>query len=112
MRKLTITAAVLATGAAGITAIPALAATKTVKATSTDRWSPKSLTVRKGDTVRFTWNTAAPHNVRKTSGKGTVKGGNPVRRKGTATFKVPAKGTFRFICDVHPGTMKITIRAR
>ena len=109
MRKLVTTAAVITTAAA--VAVPAFAATKTVKATESNRWSPTSLKVRKGDTVRFTWNTEAPHNVRKTSGKGTVKGGNPIRRVGKATFKVPAKGTYKFICDVHPGTMKITVRA-
>jgi len=112
MRKLITAAAVITTGA--VVAVPALAAkTVRVKATESDRWSPASPKgVKKGDTVRFTWNTEAPHNVRKTSGKGTVKGGNPIRKRGTATFKVPAKGTYRFICDVHPGTMKITVRVR
>lgn len=110
MRKLVTTAAVITTTAV-VVAVPAVAATKTVKATESNRWSPSSLKVRKGDTVRFIWNTEAPHNVRKTSGKGTVKGGNPIRRVGKATFRVPAKGTYKFICDVHPGTMKITVRA-
>lgn len=112
------TAALLATTVAlgsglAVTAVPALAATKTVKATSKDTWSPKALTIKRGDTVRFTWsNTGAPHNVRKTSGKGTVKGGRKVTMKGSGTFKAPAKGTYRFICDVHPSTMKFTLRVR
>lgn len=109
MRRLVTTIAVIT--AAATVAVPAFAATRTVKATESDRWSPSSLRVKKGDTVRFTWNTEAPHNVRKTSGRGSVKGGNPIRRVGKATFKVPAKGTYRFICDVHPGTMKIAVRA-
>ena len=109
MRKLVTSAVVLAT-AAGVAAVPALAATKTVKATSSDRWSPSSLKVKKGDTVRFTWNTSAPHNVRKTSGKGKSLN-TKISRKGGASFKVPAKGTYKFICDVHAGTMKFTVRA-
>lgn len=110
MRKLVTSAVVLAT-AAGVAAVPALAATKTVKATSSNTWSPKSLKVKKGDTVRFTWsNTGAPHNVRKTSGKGkSLKTG--ITNKGSGSFKVPAAGTYKFVCDVHPGTMKITVRA-
>jgi len=109
--KLIPTAAVLLATAAGVAAVPALAATKTVKATSSDRWSPKSLTAKKGDTVKWRWNTGVEHNVRKTSGKGKVSGGSTIRKNGTATFKVPAKGTYKFICDVHPETMKFTLRA-
>lgn len=110
MRKLVTSAVVLAT-AAGVAAVPALAATKTVRGTSADTWSPKTLKVKKGDTVRFTWNnTGAPHNVRKTSGKGkALKTG--ISNKGSASFKVPSKGTYKFVCDVHAGTMKITVRA-
>ena len=108
MRKLVTSAVVLAT-AAGVAAVPALAATKTVKATSSDRWSPSSVSVKKGTTVKFTWNTSAPHNVRKTSGKGAaLKTG--ISKKGSGSFKVPAKGTYKFVCDVHPGTMKITVK--
>jgi plastocyanin len=114
MHKLLVSTAVVTVAAA--VAVPAFAAkTITVKATDSDHWSPRSIpltkNLRKGDTVKFTWRTEAPHNVRKTSGKGTVKNGNPPRRNGTATFKVPAKGTYKFICDVHPLTMKITVRA-
>lgn len=103
----------VAAGGAGVSvSAAAKGKTRTVKATDSDRWSPRSLTARKGDTIRFTWKTAAPHNVRKTSGRGSVKGGARIRSTGSATFKVPAKGTYRFICDVHPVTMKFTLRAR
>ncbi len=111
MRTPAVTAALIAT-VAGFAAVPALAGTKSIKATSSDRWSKSSITVRKGDTVRFSWATGVPHNVRKTSGRGTVKNGAKIRNKGSATFKVPAKGTYKFICDVHPVTMKITVRAK
>lgn len=115
MRKpaLVATVAVLGTGVA-VTAVPALAATKTVKGTSKDTWSPRSLTVKKGDTVRFTWNdTGAPHNVRKTAGRGSLsRGATRVRTTGSARFKAPAKGTYRFVCDVHASTMKFTLRVK
>ncbi|MTD46830.1 hypothetical protein GKE82_21675 [Conexibacter sp. W3-3-2] len=105
-----VAAAALVAAGAGVVAIPAMAATKTVKATSANTWSPKSLSVKKGDTVRFTWSTSAPHNVRKTSGAGkALRTG--ISQKGSGSFKVPAKGTYRFVCDVHPGTMKITVKA-
>ena len=87
--------AVTAVLGVGVTAttVPALAATKTVKGTSKNTWSPKTLTVKKGDTVRFTWNrTGAPHNVRKTSGRGSLKGGSKISPKGSATCRAPAKG--------------------
>lgn len=96
----------LALALVGVGVSSSLAATKTVKATKDDRWSPAKLIVKAGDKVRFTWkNTGAPHNVRKTSGKGGSLTKNSVSDTGAATFTVPAKAKkgakYRLVCDVH-----------
>ncbi len=99
MRKL-IAVAVAAVLAA--TAIPAFAATKTVKVDD-NFFSPKALRMSKGDKIRFVWVGSAPHNVK---GAGISIG---TRRSGTKTVTVRKSGTF--VCTIHPG-MKGTIRLR
>jgi plastocyanin len=102
MRKLTAVLAVAALLAA-IGAVSAFAATKTVK------WHvPTSSTVKiaKGGTVKWVWTDGAPHNV-----KGTGFKSKTIAKKGYAyshTFK--SKGTFKIICQVHPTTMKTTVK--
>jgi plastocyanin len=113
MRKLLLLLVVAGIAVAGITATSLAASTKTVKATSSNRWSPSTLSVKKGDKIKFSWNnTGAPHDVRKTSGSGGSLTSNKIATKGTATFSVPSsakKGKkFTFICSVHAGTMKLT----
>lgn len=111
MRKL-VAVPVLAVAIAliGLGVSSSLAATKAVKATKDNRWSPAKLTVKAGDKVRFTWkNTGAPHNVSKASGKGGSLTKNSVSNTGSATFTVPSKAKkgakYRLICDVHAKTM-------
>lgn len=102
MPKLT---AVLAAAAllAAIGAVSAFGATKTVK------WHvPTSSTVKiaKGGTVKWVWTDAQPHNV-----KGPGFKSKTIGKKGFAyshTFKT--KGTFKIVCQVHPTTMKTTVK--
>ena len=117
MRKLLLLLVVAGIAAAGIAATSLAATTKTVKATSSNRWSPSSLTVSKGDKIKFSWNnTGAPHDARKTSGSGGTLTSNKISTKGTATFTVPSsakKGSkYTFICSVHAATMKLTATVR
>ena len=91
-------------------AIPAFGATKTVRVDD-DFFSPKTATVKKGDTVRFRWVGENPHNVRVTSGPAKFNSGTP-KRSGTYSRKLTRKGTYRIICDVHASTMKGTIRVK
>ncbi len=99
MKKLLALVAVTAVGA---TAAPALAATKTVRVDD-NVFSPKSLTVNKGDKLRFSWVGDAPHNVK---GAGINIG---IRRSGTRT--VTARRSGRLVCTIHPGmTMRLRVR--
>jgi plastocyanin len=117
MRKMLLLVAVVALAVTGIAATSLAATTKTVKGTSSNRWSPSTLSVKKGDKIKFTWNnTGAPHDVKKTSGKGGSLTANRISAKGTATFSVPSNAKtgakWTFICTVHAGTMKLTATVR
>ncbi len=85
-----------------VAAIPAFAATRTVRVDD-NVFEPKSLTIRKGDSVRFRWVGRAPHNVK---GAG-INIAN--RTTGTRTVKPRRSGTL--VCTIHPGmTMKLRVR--
>ena len=99
MRKLIALAAVVALA---ITAIPAFAATKTVKVDD-NFFSPKTLRVKKGSKIKFVWTGDAPHNVK---GAGINIG---TRTSGSRTIKVKRGG--KFVCTIHPG-MEGRIRLR
>ena len=103
MRKLiavVVSAALAATGA--YFAIPAFAATKTVRVDD-NFFSPKTIRVKRGDKIRFRWTGSAPHNVK---GAGINLG---TRRSGTRTVTVRRFG--RIVCTIHPG-MEARIRRR
>ena len=100
--------AVAAAGALTLAAVPAFAATKTVSVAD-NVFRPASLSVRKGDTVRFRWTGRAPHNVTRRSGPSFSKIAN--RRSGTVSRRLTRTGTYRLTCTIHPG-MNLTIRAR
>jgi plastocyanin len=107
MRKL---AAVLTGGAVcAALAIPAFAATKTVRVDD-DFFSPRTVTVKRNDTIRWRWVGENPHNVKSTSGPAKINSGSP-KRSGTYSKKMTRKGTYRVVCVVHPD-MKGTIRVR
>jgi plastocyanin len=102
MRKLTAVLAVVALLTA-IGAVAAFGATKTVK------WKvPTSSTVKiaTGDSVKWVWSDGAPHNV---SGPG-FKSKTIAKQGFTYTHKFAKKGTFKIICQVHPTTMKTTVK--
>lgn len=91
--------------AVGVTAIPALAATKTVRVED-DFFAPKTLTVKRGDTLKFVWRGDAPHNVK----GGQLNSGAP-KTEGTYRKRVTRRGTFRVVCVVHPKmTMRLTVK--
>jgi plastocyanin len=90
-------------------AVPALAATKTVKVGPKITFGPKSLSIKRGDAVKFAWTGGLPHNVRISKGpqRGTI---SKVKTKGTASRRFTKAGTYTIVCDVHAPTMKMTIR--
>jgi plastocyanin len=107
-RLIAILVAVVAVGAA--IAVPALAATKTVLVGPKFRFSTNSLSIQRGDTVRFRWTGSLPHNVRITAGpqRGTISG---VRRSGRVSRRFARAGRYRIVCDIHPGmTLRLRVR--
>lgn len=62
-------------------------------------FSPANLTIKAGDTVRWTNNDSAPHTADDAARKwktGTLKGG----KSGEVTFG--AAGKFNYVCKFHP----------
>lgn len=103
-----ITAVFVALVAAAILAIPALAATKTISIKD-NFFSPKSLTVSKGTTVKWVWKGSAPHNVTVT--KGPVKFKSATKFSGSFSHKMTRGGTYTIVCTIHAG-MKLTLKVR
>jgi plastocyanin len=94
---------------AAAVAVPAFAATKTVKVGPKINFGPKRLSIKRGDTVKFRWTGGLPHNVRISRGpqKGVI---SKIRKKGTVSRRFTKAGTYTVVCDVHAPTMKMTIR--
>lgn len=96
-----ISALVLVGAAAGVAAIPAFAATKTVRLKD-DFFSPKSISANKGDKIKFVWSGDSPHDVK---GMGISI---PARTSGTKTVTLKrSSGTI--VCTIHSG-MKLRVR--
>ena len=95
-------------GAVAATAVPAFAATRTVQVDD-NVFRPSSMSVNRGDTVRFRFVGDADHNVRRTAGPSFRAISN--RDSGTVSRRLTRKGTLRLVCTVHPG-MDMRIRVR
>ena len=97
---------------AGAIAVPALAATKTVRVGPQTSFGPKSLSIKSGDTVRFRWTGSLPHDVVITKGPGIrrTKTISKVRTRGTVSKKFNTKGTYSILCRIHRPNMKMTIK--
>ncbi len=114
MRKLLITVA--AAAAAGGLATSALAAGKTIRVGDyffvRQGADTPTVTVSKGTKVTFKWVGSNPHNVKTTSGpvsfKSRTVSGDDYRYRKT----VRKKGTYRLVCDVHPASMRMTLRVK
>ena len=101
-------AGALAVGACAAAAVPALAATKTV-AVKDDFFSPKSMSVNKGTTIKWAFRGKSPHNVTVISGPVKFRSGN--KSSGTFSKKLGKKGTYKIVCTIHPGmNQTITVR--
>ncbi|MFF4363112.1 plastocyanin/azurin family copper-binding protein [Streptomyces sp. NPDC001604] len=74
-------------------------------------FSPRTLTITAGDTVTWTNQDQAPHDVKTTSGPASVH--SPMLNKGGSwshTFTTP--GTYGYLCTVHPGmTAQLVVEA-
>ena len=111
MKKLLAALVAVCVAGTALFAIPALAATKSV-AVKDDKFAPKSTSVKRGTTLKFTWRGKHPHNVvARSVPRGAKKFRSRTQTKGTYKVKLTKKGTYRLHCEIHPG-MNLTVRAR
>lgn len=114
-RPLVLLTAAAITIAAGI-AVPALAATKSVKIG--DNYYVKdggvpTVTVKKGDTVKWNFTGEKPHNVKVKSGP--VKFTSKTMKSGSYSKKVTRAGLYTIFCTIHgqsDQSMKLRVRSR
>ncbi len=78
----------------------AFASTKTVKVDD-NFFSPKTLSVKAGTTVKWKWAGSAPHNV--TVRSGPVKFASKNKTSGAYVKKLTKKGTYSYVCTIHSG---------
>ncbi|MDQ3850784.1 MAG: hypothetical protein M3296_09260 [Actinomycetota bacterium] len=100
MRRSLAIAAALAT--LGALAIPALAATRSVKVGDNyfvRRQGVPTVTVRRGDTVRWNFAGHRAHNVAVRSGP--VRFRSPTRTRGSYSRRLTRGGTYRIYCQIH-----------
>ena len=102
MRKLLISLTLAVALAAG--AVAAQAATTTI---SWKVGSKKTITIKRGGTVKWVWADSQPHDVRGPGLKTAIK-----RRPASVRKTFRRSGKFSYICTVHPSTMKTVVRVR
>jgi plastocyanin len=110
MRKLFALAVAIAI--VGVFAAAAIAKTKSVEVDDNyfvKKTGSHSVSVKRGDTVKWEWEGDNPHNVTVTSGPTKFK--SKTQSSGTYSKKVTKKGTYKIVCTVHSG-MRMTLRVR
>ncbi|MFY9264969.1 MAG: plastocyanin/azurin family copper-binding protein [Solirubrobacterales bacterium] len=117
--KIAFAAAAAASFVAAAVATPVFAGAsagiaKTVNVTIGDNFfSPKSVTVKKNDSVRWDWNnTANRHNVRVSSGPSRFSSKTTRGESYSYTKKFSRTGTYRLYCSRHEDDMKMTVRVK
>src|SRR4051812_46572694 len=66
-------------------------------------FNPAKVTIRRGGSVTFRWADGdSPHNVTPT-GRGPRLRRLTTRKSGSAAVRLTRRGTYRFICTIHPG---------
>jgi plastocyanin len=110
MRKLLASLVVLAL--LGVAAAQALAASRSVRVGDDFfiRHGHHTITVRHGSRVTFRWVGSKVHDVH--AKKGPVHFRSRVMTSGSFTTKLRRRGRYLVVCDIHPRTMRLTIRVR
>ncbi len=92
-------------------ALPAVASRPNAQAAATKKvkvgdlfFKKSKVTIQSGDTVKWTWVGVAPHDVTVT--KGPRKFHSKIKKSGTYSKTLRKRGTYRYICSVHPDDMK------
>lgn len=82
--------------------------TVVIKGTSSAnyRFSPRTLRVRRGKRVRWSWNSNAPHNVvfRRLHKRSRTA------RQGRFRLRFGRRGSYRYLCTVHDFRGKVVVR--
>ena len=92
-------------------AVPALAATRSVKVGDdyfVRKGSVPTVSVKKGTTVTWRWAGKEMHNVAVT--RGPAKFRSSFKTKGTYSKRVTRTGTYTLVCTVHQPDMAMKLR--
>jgi plastocyanin len=91
-------------------AVPVVAAgLKTVKVHDSS-FSPKSVRVQHGTTVRWSWASSLTHNVTLIKGpRGVAKSHSRNQDHGSYSRKLTTRGTYTFECTIHGFTMTVHV---
>lgn len=70
------------------------------------RFKPKTITIKKGQTVHWSWNSNAPHNVT----FGAKRHSTTAQKVSDFKLKFKKKGTFQYSCTVHGFTGSVVVK--
>jgi plastocyanin len=110
-------AGIAAVALMGATAAAAQAPQPKVVTVNDFYYSPTSVTIKKGGTVRWVWSAynTYPHDVHLKNGPANLKNKGSYSTKTSAVSeahfqkKFETPGTYKFICTIHPTEMKMTV---
>lgn len=111
MRKALVAGLLLAVSALLIVAAPALSKRKSVEVDDNyfvREGAPRTVSVKKNDTVVWKWEGSNPHDV--TVKRGPVKFRSKVKTSGTYSKKLTRRGTYKIICTIHAPAMRMTLK--
>lgn len=99
-----------ATAITGLLAGPAGAARTAAVSLEDIQFKPRTVTLKGGDRVRWTWKDAnTPHNV--TSRGSRRFKSSSTKARGTYMVRFTRAGTYRYVCTIHFGmTGKVVVR--
>ena len=109
MRKLLV--ALLIAAASAVLAVPALAATRSVKVDDdyfVRKGSVPTVSVSKGTKVTWRWSGKGLHNVVVT--KGPAKFRSSLKSSGSYSKTVKTAGTYTIVCSIHQPDMTMKLR--
>jgi plastocyanin len=111
MRKLLVALAIAVLSA--VLATQAFAKTRTVKVGDDyflHRGNPPTITIKKGQRVKWRWVGSDTHNV--SVSKGPKKFNSKLQRSGTFSHKFKKAGTYKIVCTIHAPDMAMTIKVK
>ena len=111
MRKARLAALMLVLPALLVVAAPALSKEKSVEVDDNyfvHKGAPRTVSVKKNDTVTWEWEGRNPHNVTVT--RGPVKFHSKTKTSGSYSKKLTRRGTYSILCTVHAPGMRMKVK--